>query len=582
MPPQLQIKLPKDKEKLLFALFSKGKFSEIIQQVQDLRLHFPKDVFLLNILGASYARSNDYNRAIETYTQAISVSPNDAELHFNLGNAKKMNGDIDGALKSYQQALQLNPRNANICNNIGNLWLSKGNLPKAINNLQMSIKYKPDFAFAHYNLGCAFQEQQRYDDAIDSYKEAMLHKPDYFEAQNNLGVVYFAVLNFTHARKAFDAAIKMNPNFAAPYNSLGNLERALGNRERAKFLYLKSIEKQASYAEPYYHYTLIEKVARTDPIFKIIHDKRIASPYGSKDKMFFDYALAQIEFDNQNPQTGMTYLISANSSRKKQLNYTFKKDVKTINDIREYFSSNIVDINLKNINLESQPIFIVGMPRSGTTLVEQIISAHPDVTAMGELEYMNKTVHESEWHKNKDQNKIIINIRDRYLRYIEKVGNPKIFTDKMPLNFRWIGFIKKAFPHGKIVHVTRKPAAICWSNFKTYFPAEGMAFTFDMQDVANYYNLYDSLMKFWHEVFPGAIHDLNYEKLTENSKDEAEKLFNYLGLNWDKTYLDVEKQKSIVTTASSMQVRNKIYKGSSDSWEEFQAFLKPMTEILDL
>ena len=89
-------------------------------------------------------------------------------------------------------------------------------------------------------------------------------------------------------------------------------------------------------------------------------------------------------------------------------------------------------------------------------------------------------------------------------------------------------------------------------------------------------------MKFWHEVFPGAIHNLNYEKLTENSKDEAEKLFNYLGLYWDKTYLDVEKQKSIVTTASSMQVRNKIYKGSSDSWEEFQAFLKPMTEILDL
>ena len=216
MPPQLQIKLPKDKEKLLFALFSKGKFSEIIQQVQDLRLHFPKDVFLLNILGASYARSNDYNRAIETYTQAISVSPNDAELHFNLGNAKKMNGDIDGALKSYQQALQLNPRNANICNNIGNLWLSKGNLPKAINNLQMSIKYKPDFAFAHYNLGCAFQAQQRYDDAIDSYKEAILHKPDYFEAQNNLiDILTYHVPktdDSDHFIKANEAirAIKMN------------------------------------------------------------------------------------------------------------------------------------------------------------------------------------------------------------------------------------------------------------------------------------------------------------------------------------------------------------------------------------
>ncbi|ADE39550.1 tetratricopeptide repeat protein [Candidatus Puniceispirillum marinum] len=186
MPPQLQIKLPKDKEKLLLALFHKGKFSTIIQQVQDLRLHFPKDVFLLNILGASYAHCNDFTSAIETYSQAISISPKDAELHFNLGRAKKMTGDIDGALTSYQQALRLNPRNATIYNNIGNLWLSKGNLPKAVDNLQMSIKYKSDFAFAHFNLGCAFQAQQRFDDAIDSYNKAILHKPDYFEAQHNL------------------------------------------------------------------------------------------------------------------------------------------------------------------------------------------------------------------------------------------------------------------------------------------------------------------------------------------------------------------------------------------------------------
>ncbi|ADE39551.1 tetratricopeptide repeat-containing sulfotransferase family protein [Candidatus Puniceispirillum marinum] len=583
MPPQLQIKLPKDKEKLLLALFHKGKFSTIIQQVQDLRLHFPKDVFLLNILGASYAHCNDFTSAIETYSQAISISPKDAELHFNLGRAKKMTGDIDGALTSYQQALRLNPRNATIYNNIGNLWLSKGNLPKAVDNLQMSIKYKSDFAFAHFNLGCAFQAQQRFDDAIDSYNKAILHKPDYFEAQHNLGVVCFEVRNFVHARKAFEAAIKINPNFALSYNSLGNLERAMGNRERAKVLYIESIKKQTNYAEPYYHYTSVEKVARTDPIFKHILDKRMASLKGSPDRMFFDYALAQIEFDNQNAQAGMQYLISANSNRKCQLNYTFNKDVTIFNNILKYFNSDIGDMNLRIESFEPQPIFIVGMPRSGTTLVEQIIAAHPDVTALGELEYMNKSVHESGWYKqkNKNKNKTIINIRDRYLKYLENDGNPAFFTDKMPLNFRWIGFIKKAFPHAKIVHITRKPAAICWSNFKTYFPAEGMAFTFDMQDIAHYYILYNNMMKFWQKVFPRAIYSLNYEKLTESPEDEAQQLFHYLGLRWDRSYLDIQKQKSIVTTASSMQVRNKIYQGSSDSWEAYQAFLKPMIEILD-
>ena len=221
------------------------------------------------------------------------------------------------------------------------------------------------------------------------------------------------------------------------------------------------------------------------------------------------------------------------------------------------------------------------MPRSGTTLVEQILSSHSAIYGAGELNFLDNAINLIDWQNNKIQKKDIMEIRKNYINELKKISKSTYTTDKMPLNFRWIGFIAYAFPNAKIIHVKRDAMATCWSNYKTNFSKNGMAFTFNQIDVAKYYQLYEDLMKFWHKKFPKKIYELNYEKLTENQEEEEKKLFNYLNLNWEDSVLEFYKNKRIVQTASSIQVRKKMYKGSSKEWKKYKKWLEPMIKALN-
>ena len=146
----------------------------------------------------------------------------------------------------------------------------------------------------------------------------------------------------------------------------------------------------------------------------------------------------------------------------------------------------------------------------------------------------------------------------------------------MPLNFRWIGFIAYAFPNAKIIHVKRDAMATCWSNYKVNFSKAGLAFAFDQTDIAEYYKLYEDLMGFWQKKFPKKIYELNYDKLTENQELESRKIFNYLGIKWENSVLEFHNNSRIVQTASNIQVRKKMYKGSSQQWKKYKPWLQPM------
>ena len=150
----------------------------------------------------------------------------------------------------------------------------------------------------------------------------------------------------------------------------------------------------------------------------------------------------------------------------------------------------------------------------------------------------------------------------------------------MPLNFRWIGFIAYAFPNAKIIHVKRDAMATCWSNYKANFSKGGLAFAFDQIDIVEYYKLYENLMDFWQKKFPGKIYELNYDKLTENQELESRKMFSYLGLKWENSVLEFHNNNRVVQTASNIQVRKKMYKGSSQQWKKYKRWLQPMLNNL--
>jgi hypothetical protein len=312
-----------------------------------------------------------------------------------------------------------------------------------------------------------------------------------------------------------------------------------------------------------------------------------SSNLSQDDRIILNFTLAKVNEDLGEKQSFFKYLHEGNKLRREKLNYSFIKshDYDLFNNIKNIFNSKSTS-KIKNISDSDsiKPIFILGMPRSGTSLVEQIVSNHPEVYGAGELNTIGQIcvplINKSSELKNLYEDDVE-SIRSNYLNFLSSLKvKEQIITDKAPLNFRFIGHILSAFPKAKIVHLKRDPIAICWSIYKSNWSGLGNSFSYNMDDLVNYYGLYDDLMKFWHKKFPGQIYDISYEKLTTNQESESKKLVEYCGLGWDKKCLEFYKNTRAVKTASSLQVRQKMYQGSSDAWKKYKSDLKPLIDGL--
>jgi hypothetical protein len=281
-------------------------------------------------------------------------------------------------------------------------------------------------------------------------------------------------------------------------------------------------------------------------------------------------------------------LHEANRLRKQELNYSLDRSKTLYSTVKEMFSSAYSDIE-KSLSSEPstfKPIFIVGMPRSGTTLVEQIISSHHAVHGAGELTNLPSIIGPiATGHLNQGMDKLpekaFLSIREQYLDVLSNLNVPEsVITDKLPLNFTYIGFILTTFPEAKIVHMKRDARAVCWSIYKSNFTNTGNGYSYSIDDLAGFYGLYTDIMDFWHQLFPDQIYDMCYEDLTTNQEEETRKLLQYCELDWDENCLSFHKNKRAVKTASSIQVREKMYQGSSEAWKKYEVHLKPLIKAL--
>jgi len=443
-----------------------------------------------------------------------------------------------------------------------------------------SIKINPNFIEGHYNLGKTQKELGKLTEAILSYKKAIEIKPDYAEAYNNLGNIQKELGKLTEAILSYKKAIEIKPDYAEFYNEIGGALIEFGKISEGVSNYKKAIEIKPDFAKAYNNYTDAVKIQINDPILlklnKLINKKN----FSKKDNAYLFFAMGKAQLDIGNPEKALQLINAGNSLRKKELQYKIKKSKDTFDKIKNSFDELIIKNEKTSPDPNSQPIFIVGMPRSGTTLVEQILSSHSSIYGAGELDFLDNAINFSDWQNSKIQKKNIIEIRNSYVNELNKISNSTYTTDKMPLNFRWIGFIAYAFPAAKIIHVKRDAMATCWSNYKINFSKNGLAFSFDQIDIAKYYKLYEDLMDFWQKKFPGKIYELNYDKLTENQESEILKIFNYLGLKYENSVLEFHNNKRIVQTASNIQVRKKMYKGSSQQWKKYKRWLQPMINNL--
>jgi hypothetical protein len=261
--------------------------------------------------------------------------------------------------------------------------------------------------------------------------------------------------------------------------------------------------------------------------------------------------------------------------RKKLLNYDINQDVELFKQLKSSYPK-IEKNSLEPYSLANKltPIFIVGMPRSGTTLVEQIVSSHSQVTGAGELDFAAQFGAAIATGFTEVNNESLLDFRQNYLNKLQNVSNGNlIVTDKMPQNFGYIGLLAAAFPEAKIVHVKRTPAAVCWANYKQYFRSKNIGYCYAIDDVLSYYKLYENLMEFWTNTLSNRIYKLDYEQLTVNQESETRRLIEYLGLDWDENCLSPQNNMRSVATASNLQVRQKVYQGSSEQWKKYEPFL---------
>ena len=583
--------ISQDEINALINLYRSGQLIKTEQACRELLQTCPQSLIVINILGVTLQGQGRLQDAIESYDRAIQLKPDYVDAYYNRGIALKDTGQPEQAVESYEMAIRFKPDYAEAYNNRGIALKEIGQRELALESFEMAIQLKPDYAEAYNNRGNELKKLGQPDEALGSYEKAIRLRPDYAEAYNNHGNAHKDLGQLDQALESYEKAIRFRPDYAEAYSNRGVALKETGQLELALENFEIAIQLKPDYAEAHRNLSTIKKFKPDDPQIVVMESLYTEANLNKSNRIQLSFSLAKAYEDLGDYDKSFNYLVEGNCLRKKELNYNIDNDRRLIAKVREIFSAGSLfpDI-VPDRNRSIQPVFILGMPRSGTSLVEQIIASHSKAHGSGELETMNKLIlpilsnfpdHNIDRHKYEiSQNEINI-IRNRYLEALPAMRLPeKIVTDKMPLNFRWIGFILSAFPDAKIIHLNRDPRATCWSIYKQYFTVKGNGYAYDLADLAEFYRLYTDLMLFWREQFPSSIYDICYENLTENQKEETYKLLSFCDLDWEEQCLDFHKTKRVVTTASDVQVRKKMYKGSSEAWRKYEEHIQPLLKAL--
>ncbi len=540
-----------------------------------------------NNLGNALKELGRVEDAITRYEQALAIQPDYAMAHNNLGVALKEQGRVEDAITRFEQALAIQPDYAEAHNNLGNALKELGRVEDAITRYEQALAIQPDYAGAHSNLGNALRELGRPEDAISRYEQALAIQPDFAMAHYNLGIALDELGRPEEAVTRYEKALAIQPDYAEAHNNLGNALDELGRQKDAITHYEQALAIKPDYAEAHRHLTNIKPKQEQISII----EKLLKSPSLSEiDAMHYHFALGNIYNDVEKFNKAFEHYNKANTLKRKTITYDPQNYSAYVDRLIEAYSKGYFqEIAACGSNSEL-PVFIVGMPRSGTTLVEQIVSSHPQVYGAGELASFGH-IEDAIAIQFKASNpypecmplcneSMTLKFSKKHLEKLENYSHDaKRTTDKMPGNFIRIGLIKTLFPKARIIHCQRNALDTCTSNFLNYFVV-GHEYSFDLNELGQYYLDYERLMAHWGSLFPSEILGVQYEELVMNQEKISRQLIEYIGLEWDDRCLDFHKNKRAVRTSSSVRVRQPIYTHSINRWKHYEEHLAPLIAIL--
>lgn len=540
-----------------------------------------------NNLGLVLFQLGQADKAVESFHTALGIDANDPGIHNNLGVVLEAMGRLDDAIPCFRRSLELAPGQVEVCNNLGAALYAQGAYDEAERHLLEAADINPALANVHFNLSRLYLAQGKPEAAVGAARRAIELNPGHPECFIALATAQRAMGELEESLSSLRAAVALNPTHAMALNDIGVCLLTLGRFEEADASFRRALHAAPRLAIAHENIARTRRYEESDRA-KIDYVEALAAE-GNQTKegqAHLHFALGKMLDDIGEYERAMQHFVSANALEHERMRFDAAAVRSFVERSRATFTPAFVEEKRSLGNPSDMPVFIVGMLRSGSTLVEQILASHPGVYAAGELEYFRNVSRDLPGRLGGGQDypdclsaldaETLETVTNGYLEWIrERMGDARRFTDKNPLNFEHLGFIMLAFPNARVIHCRRDPLDVCLSIYFQHF-SERHDFAYSFADIAEYHRQYEQLMAHWQSVFPGRIHDVGYEDLVANLEAVSRDMIEYLGLEWDEKCLEFHRTVRPVGTASHWQVRQPLYTRSVGHWRHYEPYLEEL------
>ncbi len=549
-------------------------------------------------LGRSLQALNRHAEAAAQYEKALEIDPDYAEARLGLGSAcaalgasLQALGRHGEAVAAYEKAVATAPQLADAHNNLAASLIALARHGDAVAPLERALALRPDYFQAHSNLGNALLALGRNEEAAVHYHRALALEPRHAKLENHLGRALVTLDRHAEAIAHYEKAIALDGGDVEPYASLGGVLRELGRLPESAAAIEKALTLAPRKGALYYDLVQIRRIAADDRWLTAM--EACAADLDAlprDDRIALHFALGKAYADIGWHEQSFHHLRTGSALKRQDLAYDEAAVLGGFDRMRATATAALIRARQGRGDPSSVPVFIVGMPRSGTTLVEQILAAHPRVFGAGELKAFQHalTLCPDDGVTGEFPEGIAAmtgeqfrRLGARYLDTLTRLAPTAArITDKMPDNFRFVGVIHLALPNARIIHVRRNAVDTCFSCFSILF-ADHPPHTYDLGELGRYYRGYRALMAHWRAVLPpGVMIEIDYEALVDDFEATARRMVAHCGLDWSDACLDFHTLDRPVRTASVVQVRQPINRGSIGRWLPYKSMLQPLIDAL--
>jgi len=553
----------------------------------------PESADALGALGIALAALDRHDEALACFQKSLSINPESAWVLNAHGAALHKSGQTEQAFAQFKRAVEIQPDDADANFNLATVLLGRDRLQDAMVHYGKVLAAQPQYYAAYNNIAAILKKLGRFDEAIASYRRALAINPKYADAHCNLGTVFLALDRYEDTIEQSEKALRLDPSMAGAHNNIGVALQALGRVEEAGRTYETALQLAPRQATIHLNLAYLRRFTPGDP--RIAAMEKLAEDVAALDtegQIALHFALGKAFSDLGQYERSFRHLRDGNALKRAQLAYDEKETLSLLERIRTIFMPVLMQQKSGGGDPSNAPVFVVGMPRSGTTLVEQILASHSEVHGAGEIETFDQALIRFTRRNgvstafpdmvpgiSADQ---MAELGADYVGSIRSAAPAAArVVNKLPLNFKYIGLIHLALPNARIVHIRRDPMDTCFSCFSLLFSGN-QAFAYDQGELARYYRGYVALMEHWRSVLPpGVMIEVQYEDLVADLEGQAWAIVDHCGLPWEAACLAFHKTERPVKTASSIQVREPVYRTSVGRWRPYESFLQPLMEALN-